>query len=307
MDRHFIPDISARHMAAVLAVAEYRSFVAAAAALRMSQPALTRAIKRVEDILGVQLFERSTRRVGITDAGREFIAVAERISNDLRITIASMRELAEQKRGQVIVGSIVSLANGVLPDAIAAYREQQPGIEIQVRDGIHGIVNDDVKSGVADFGLNYLVDIPEGLETETLGVGRFDLIAGRDNPLARSRAETVRFDDLDGVSLVSLPPEAQTRRVLDTLAAVRGIRLRHDVVVSQVSTLLNFVRAGAGVGLAPSAAIGGDLGEGLVRLAVSEPDITLDIGILRLKGRPLSPAAEGLLATIRAHWLHINA
>ena len=74
-----VPDLSARQLHAVLAVAEYNSFIAAAACLKTSQPALTRTIKRVEDILGVRLFDRSTRRVGITAAGKEFVAVAERM------------------------------------------------------------------------------------------------------------------------------------------------------------------------------------------------------------------------------------
>jgi DNA-binding transcriptional LysR family regulator len=307
MDQNYIPDISARHMAAVLAVAEYRSFVAAAASLRTSQPALTRSIKRVEDILGVQLFERSTRNVAITQAGREFVAVARRISNDLRITVERMRELADQKRGQAIISSITSLANSVLPNAIASYRQQNPSIEIQIRDGIHDNVNDDVKSGIADFGLNYLGDAPETLEMQSLGMGRFDLIVGQSHELAKSQRKKVRFDELDGIPLISMPPEAQTRQVLDSTAAIRGIQLRHTVVVSQIPTLLSFVRAGAGVGFVPSALITGNLGDGLVQFAVYEPEIALEIGIVKLKARSLSPAAEGLLAAIKQIWQSINA
>ncbi len=77
-----IPDLTARQLYAVLAVAEYNSFIAAAAFLKTSQPALSRTIKRVEDIVGVRLFDRSTRRIAITTAGREFVAVAERMLND---------------------------------------------------------------------------------------------------------------------------------------------------------------------------------------------------------------------------------
>ena len=66
-------------------MAENASFVAAAAELHVSQPALTRTIKRVEDVLGVRLFERTTRAVRVTDAGREFIALAQRMTNDLRL------------------------------------------------------------------------------------------------------------------------------------------------------------------------------------------------------------------------------
>src|SRR3954464_8093909 len=72
MPRHVFPDLSSRQLQAVLAVATYRSFVAAASSLKISQPALTRTIKLIETELGVPLFSRSTRQVTVTDAGKEF-------------------------------------------------------------------------------------------------------------------------------------------------------------------------------------------------------------------------------------------
>ena len=208
MDRSYIPNISARQLQAVLTVAEYRSFVAAAAHLHMSQPALTRTIRRIEDVLGVSLFERTTRSVRLTNAGREFVALAQRVINDLRIAAQAMRELADQQRGQVIVSTIMSIANGSLPQTIARYRREQPGIEIQVRDGIHGSVLDDVRSGAADFGINYLQDIPEGLSTTRLGRGGFDLVASRRSQIGRSGQDSIPFDDLKGLALVSMPPDS---------------------------------------------------------------------------------------------------
>jgi DNA-binding transcriptional LysR family regulator len=97
--RDAFPDLSSRQLRAVLAVAEYRSFVAAAASLKASQPALTRTIKQVEAKLGVLLFTRSTREVAITDAGKEFAALAEKLLNDLKIGVESIRERASEQRG----------------------------------------------------------------------------------------------------------------------------------------------------------------------------------------------------------------
>ena len=131
-----LPDLTTRQLVAVLAIAEYGSFVAAAALLKTSQPALARVVRRVEDVLGVLTFQRTTRRVRITSAGKEFIAVAERVLNDLRITARNMRELADQMRGEVIISSIMSVANGVLPRMIAEYRASRPGVEIQIREGV---------------------------------------------------------------------------------------------------------------------------------------------------------------------------
>src|ERR1044072_1324557 len=125
-----LPDFSARQLEAVLALVEYGSFVAAAARLRISQPALTRAVKRLETELGVRLFDRSTRRVQVTAAGREFAAVAERMLNDLGITVQSVREVAQEHRGLVVISCVMSVAGGELPAMIAAYQADRPGVEI---------------------------------------------------------------------------------------------------------------------------------------------------------------------------------
>src|SRR5215467_12115460 len=119
-----LPDVNSRQLRAVLAVAEYRSFIAAAAFLKTSQPALTRTIKQIEGTLGVSLFSRSTRQVTITKAGEEFAALAERLLNDLKLGIDNMRSLADQQRGQIIVSSIMSLAHSSLPAVIAEYARQ---------------------------------------------------------------------------------------------------------------------------------------------------------------------------------------
>ena len=130
-----IPDLTSRQLQTILAVAEYGSFIAAAALMKTSQPAVTRTVKHVEDVLGVKLFDRSTRSVAIAAAGKEFVAVAGRMLNDLRITIRSMRELSDQRRGQVIISSIMSVANGKLPGLVSAYRLEYPGVELHVRLG----------------------------------------------------------------------------------------------------------------------------------------------------------------------------
>lgn len=79
MNKNLVPDLSSRELQAVCALAEEGSFLAAAIALDLSQPALTRTLQRVETALGVVLFRRSTRKVEITPAGQEFVALANRI------------------------------------------------------------------------------------------------------------------------------------------------------------------------------------------------------------------------------------
>src|SRR6201987_1789522 len=107
-----LTDLPPRQLETVLALAEYGSFIAAAALLKTSQPAVTRTVKHVEEELGVKLFDRSTRSVQIAGAGKEFVGVAGLMRNALKITIRNMREMAAQGRGQIIVSSIMSVTHG---------------------------------------------------------------------------------------------------------------------------------------------------------------------------------------------------
>ena len=216
-----IPDLTSRQLQTILAVAEYGSFIAAAALMKTSQPAVTRTVKHVEDVLGVKLFDRSTRSVAITAAGKEFVAVAGRMLNDLRITIRSMRELSDQRRGQVIISSIMSVANGKLPGLVSAYRLEYPGVELHVRDGVHGTVIEDVRSGTADFGITYLDELPEPFMSVSVGREEFTVVLPRSHELARKTS--LSLSDLRGAPLVSLPSDSRTRRVIDGAASAAGL------------------------------------------------------------------------------------
>jgi DNA-binding transcriptional LysR family regulator len=295
-----IPDLSARQLIAVLEVAGQGSFVAAAAVLKLSQPALTRSIQRVEDVLGVALFERTTRRVRLTAAGREFVAVAERVLNDLRITARSMRDLAEEQRGQVILSCIMSVANGLLPGLVAAWRAARPGVELHLREGVHGEVLEDVRSGAADLGITYLGDLPEGIAAIPLGKEVFRLVLPRGHRLA-AQAE-IALADLEGEALVSFPPEARTRRIVDGAAAAAGLTLRPAVTVTQFATMMGFVRAGVGMALVPAGAIAGFSAEGVEVRPLVRPVLVRDLGIVTLEERILAPAAAGFLAMLRQAW-----
>ena len=123
MRRADVPDIRAKELLTVVTLAEYGSFVAAAAHLKTSQPALTRTVKRVERVLGVTLFARNTRRVEITPAGREFVAVAERMLDDLQLTVRNLDEVTREQRGRVTVSTYSAFAVNPMPYLVRDYRE----------------------------------------------------------------------------------------------------------------------------------------------------------------------------------------
>lgn len=298
-----VPDLTARQLHAVLAVAEYNSFIAAAAFLKTSQPALTRTIRRVEDVLGVRLFDRTTRRVAVTAAGKEFVAVAERMLNDLRISVRSMREIGAEQRGRIIISSIMSVANGLFPAIVARYRASRPGIEIVLREGVHGTVLEDVRSGAADLGVTYVDDVPDFVAAKRVSREVFEVILPRNHPLSKkSKRPSVTLAELAEFPLVSLPYESRTRRIIDGAAAGAGYALQHVATVTQFATMMSFVRAGVGLAIVPSGAIAGLLGKDLAVLALAKPRLSRDVGLIWLRDRELTPAARGFAAVVEEIW-----
>jgi DNA-binding transcriptional LysR family regulator len=295
-----LPDFSVRELQAVTAVAEQGSFMAAALVLDISQPALTRTVQRVERVLGTELFRRTTRRLEVTAAGRQFLAMAGRILDDLRLSVQYLRDQADEQSGQVIVSAVMSVAYSRMPRIIAAHRKRYPRVEIQLHEGVHGTVLDTIRNGVSDLGITYLDRLPDEFEGVPLGQEAFHVVLPLDHPLAER--ESIDFSDATGFDMVCLPREAETRRLIDGHAVSSGLTLRQAVVVDQFATLMECVKAGVGLAIVPGGAIPAARHAGLVTRPLSHPSIRRNVGAVLLKGRGLPPAARGFVSQLQAWW-----
>ena len=290
------PDLSTRHLRAIVALARSGKFVAAAADLGISQPSLSRMIQQAESELGAALFVRATRRVSQTAAGREFVPVAERLLGELVQQSQAIRDLDGRLRGQIIIASLLSIAHRVVPAALVAFRRRHPGVFIQVREGIASGVLEDVRGGVADFGIGAVPEGHRGIVVQSVVEETCCLVLPRRHKLNRQRS--VRLADLTDEPMVSLPPDSGLRRVLDTLAQAQGVVLNHSIITSQFTSLFDFVAQGLGVAIVPLSALPPAFER---RLATRNlrPRVTRRIGVLHLADRPLSAAAVGFLEIFR--------
>ena len=116
------------------AVVEQGSFRKAADTVRLSQPALSRRIEKLEDALGVKLFERTTRKVSLTQAGRGFMPSVERLLDDLDVALLGISEVASTRLGHVTVACVPSAAYYFMPRVVARYHQQFPRIKVKVLD-----------------------------------------------------------------------------------------------------------------------------------------------------------------------------
>jgi DNA-binding transcriptional LysR family regulator len=297
------PDLSSRQLRAVLAVAEYRSFIAAAAFLKVSQPALTRTIKLIENALGVELFTRTTRQVAATLAGKEFIALAERLLSDLVLGIDNLQRHATHQRGRLAISSVLSFADESFASLLTAYRREYPSVEVILREGMQDHVVDDLRSGAADIGIGYTNNLPDIFVADARGVETLHVVFRTSNPLATRKK--VAMSELKDLDLVSYPMDSRTRRLLDSAAAAAKFLPRHTVTVNRLPTLLRLVREGIGIAVVPSSERPLPTDRRLTSRPLARAPISR-LGVLRLRERELSPTARHF-AELAKDWLRRTA
>lgn len=293
MDLKDVPDLNARQLLAIVTLAEHGSFTTAASVLELSQPALSRTLQRVERVLGVTLFSRNTRKLDITAAGREVVAVAERMLADLQLTLKNVGEVGTEQRGQVIASTFPMFAHEVFPRLIRRFRESRPNVVIKLRHGCNSEILEDVASGVADFGIAFINTMPEMINCVHVRQDPLFVLIPWSHPLAKTKDKGINLSELRDADVISLDHSSHTQRMIDGAASRLGFALRSVVVAPGFRDVIQHVRAGVGIGIMPSEALPRRRDFALRRLKA--PALSMSIGVLTLKGRHLTPAASRLM------------
>ncbi|MFT4123852.1 MAG: LysR family transcriptional regulator, partial [Microbacteriaceae bacterium] len=232
-----------------IGVADEASFTRAAARLYVVQSTVSAGIRALEAELGTTLFERGTRRVGLTPAGAALLPAA-------RLAIEAVADLHRAAtgdvRGRLHVGIFANLDLIDMPGALAAFRARHPNVELQLLSSPTGSTGlaDDVRRGRVDLAF---MGLPRsdlaGLETTPLLTSRVTAIVPAGHRLA-ARAR-VRLEDVAGEPFVDTPAGFANRIVVERALAARGLPRRVLTEVASVTDIVPFVAAGLGVALAP--------------------------------------------------------
>lgn len=285
-----IASLSAWDLQVIVAVAERGTLIAAAQALKVSQSSLSRAIARLEKTLNVVLFARSTRRMDLTPSGQEFVAIAERVLNDLQLALANMQEMASEKRGQVLISTFPQFAQEVLPPLIASFRKDRINTEFHVRTGRNPEVIEDVGSGLADFGITFGDTAPDTLDSVRLKRDILCALIPATHELAK-KTTPLPLAKLSGATMVSLPRDTYTRKLIDGAAAAGHVTLNHAVIVPGFLEQMTHTRAGVGISIVPRSTLPGPCPRHVTVRPLMDPQLEVSITMLSLRGRHMSPAA----------------
>jgi DNA-binding transcriptional LysR family regulator len=282
---------------AFVGVAELGSFRKAADALHLSQPALSRRIAKLEDTLGLRLFDRTTRSVGLTTVGREFAVKARLLLNDAE-SLMAMGDASATRAAEVTVACVPSAAYYFLPRIIRQYHQRFSRVRVRIVDKAANGVLAAVTHGEADFGINFVGTQDPDIDFHPILEEPFVAVCHREHPLASERSVT--WAQLGHYDYMTVSKSSGNRLVIDLALANKPERPRWFYETRHVSTLLGLAEAGLGVTAVPRLAMPPAGHPTLVALPLVEPTVTRTIGLLRRRGRSLAPAAQDLYELVAA-------
>ncbi|HWY23932.1 MAG TPA: LysR family transcriptional regulator [Nevskia sp.] len=283
-------NVSLRQMKLFLAVARERNFSRAGSRVGLSQPAVSRSIRELEEQLGLRLLDRTTREVALTEAGVKLSGALDRLIDELENVLLEARSAGEQHRGKVRVASAPTPSAALMPGYISASARRYPGITLTMRDQSQQLVLDSVRGGEVDFGVAIEPQQAEDLHVERIMSDSFRLVCRADHALAR-RAR-LPWTALDGAKLVLLDYSSGSRPLIDRALAERGVRCEVVQEVGHLSTAFRMIEAGIGISVVPALFLPAPQ-SGLVSLPLT-PRVSRGIVLLRRRNRSLSPAAEAV-------------
>src|ERR1700754_5129587 len=193
-----------------LAVAEERSFSRAAAKVHRTQPAVSQAVRRLEDDLGEQLFDRSSKSGTLTDAGRILQNYGQRLVRLAEEAESAMRELRDLRRGRVLIGANEAAVHTLLP-LIARFRQRVPDIAVDVRRVPARQIAVEVQQGSLDFGALTFRPPEAGLLEVVVGSDELVLLVPPTHAVAKRRQVTMEEVALEPVVAHNDPSPARER------------------------------------------------------------------------------------------------
>ncbi|KAF1046313.1 MAG: HTH-type transcriptional regulator CynR [Xylophilus sp.] len=286
-------DLSARQLRAFLALADLQNFTRAATACHLSQPAFSALVRALEDAVGTRLFDRSTRSVRPTAAGRLFEPAARRLLADMESALGDLADHARLASGRVHVAALPSLAAGWLPAVFAEFRAAWPGVALELSDLLSDPCVELVRRGRADFALaagGLRADDAAVLQALPLFSEHCHLVCRADHPLAAARRLSLKA--LAPWPFIHLARHSSVRQALE--AALHPQPMNTVLEVEQLATVAGMVEAGLGISVVPGLSLYQFQSPQLVRRRLALPQLHRQMVLVRRRDESLSPAAQAL-------------
>ena len=293
-------DLSLRQLRAFLAVAEQRSFSAAAVELRTAQSNLSRIVAEIETTTGCALFNRTTRNVTLTDEGAALVEPARSIVSTHAREMDRFSEVIRGSSGVARIAALPSVSFAVLPAYYERMLAEHPGIQIELREGASDDILDLLHRDEVHVGVGLEPRDAARIDNEAFISDHFVAIVGELSPLA-SR-DSVTWRELCSETFIALSSQTSVRQLTDVTFRRIGESPRSVIHVPNTASVAGLVARGIGVSALPALALGLFDYPGLVRLPLRKPRVTRQLHLLWSHDLPKTQIGEralGLFRTLR--------
>lgn len=243
---NFIRSLTLRQLQIFVVAARHLSYARAAEELHLTPPAVSMQLKQLEDNVGLPLFERMGRGVGLTDAGEMLVHHAMRVLGEIKDAEANLQSLLGAESGQISVG-LVSTAKYFMPKLLAKFSQENPGIEVQFTVGNREALLQKLQDNAIDLAVMGRIPVEIDAHAEPLASHPYVIIAPADHPLREAR----RFDlqELRHETFLLREEGSGSRRVAEEMFKNHLFKPARTIGMGSNETIKQAVMAGMGISL----------------------------------------------------------
>lgn len=288
-------NITSRQLKAFLLTARYQSFSRAADQLFITQSGMSVLVRELEEQLGFRLFERTTRKVVLTEFGSRFLPVADRSLLELEAAASSIGRSVSSPASTLAFGATPFVAADVLPEAIARFATTGSRLEVRLVDADLPVLTQMLQSGEIDVALSASEHNFAGLQKTPLVGFPLALVAARSTPIE----EPVRWSDVARMRLVGYRSENPVQHLVDHALRAAGRRAPADVLCNYLETQIAMVEVGAGAAVVPSFAAAACAKRSIAVYPLTDPVVSGTLYWVAKRSRKLPAGAEAFISFLR--------
>ena len=282
-----------------LTVAAERSFSRAAARLHRTQPAVSQAVRRLEDELNERLFDRSSKGGILTEAGQILLDYAQRLIRLKDEAETAMHDLQQLRRGRVAIGANEAAVHVLLP-IVSLFREGHPDAHIEVRRIPARQIASEVLNRSLDFGVLTFQPVERGLASVAIGIDDLVLLTHPNHPLARR--EEVSLEEFGRQMVIAHNDPSPARERVLRLSEQRHAPINIQMSFPSLDGIKRAVEMNLGVALLPRRCALVEIGrKTLVAVRVPKLRLPRQVRLVYRRGGELSRAASAFLDAARTH------
>ncbi|MGH9340235.1 MAG: LysR family transcriptional regulator [Acidobacteriota bacterium] len=276
------------------AIVDTGNFTRAGEKLYVSQSAISRQIKLLEEELGDQIFKRIHKKIYLTPTGEVLLQYSRRVFSELRMMISEISDLTHMKRGNLRIAGGMSVCTYLFPFLLKEYQRRYPQIELTVATGTNDEILRLIRANEVDAALMSLPFNEEDLEVYPAVTEEMVLLMKSDHPLVNQ--PEISFSDLMPYTFIHFERGSNTRRVIERIFQEEGLELRNTMEMQNVEITKPLVEQGLGISIIPYPAVAKDTETSALRYRrIGRRRIYRDLGWVLLKSDYMSRVVKQLL------------